>query len=103
MSPKRFRTPPDFDYCYTECSMLHRTAVFFVLTLLAFAQAQGAVAAQNAPVAAPVPTVLVLPLENSGRDARLNWLGEGLAVLTIERLAGEGRALDARNEAGDRP
>ena len=47
--------------------------------------------------------MLFRSLENSGRDARLDWLGEGLAELTIERLAEEGRALDAKNGAGDRP
>src|SRR2546425_13075378 len=32
-------------------------------------------------------TLLVFPLENSSRLAKLEWLGEGLAELTIERLS----------------
>lgn len=43
-------------------------------------------------------TFLVLPFENSSRLVKLDWLGEGLAELTLERLAGEGRIVFPREE-----
>ena len=43
-------------------------------------------------------TILVLPFGNASRHPRLDWLGEGLAELTIERLAGSGRAVFPREE-----
>ncbi len=94
------------------------TVLVAALIVLATAQAERSVAAQTAPAApaSSLRTVLVLPLENSGGDPRLDWLGEGLAELTIERLSGEGRAvfsreevrqllaaLGAKSDAGDRP
>lgn len=42
--------------------------------------------------------VLVLPFENGGRTARFDWIGEGLAELCVERMAGEGRLLYSRDE-----
>lgn len=42
--------------------------------------------------------VLVLPFENAGRNPRLDWIGEGLAELSAERLAGEGRTVFSREE-----
>jgi tetratricopeptide (TPR) repeat protein len=44
---------------------------------------------------------LVLPMENSSRPeiaARLDWLGEGLAELSMDRLAGPGRLIFPREE-----
>ena len=67
--------------CYTECRMLHRTVLVTALNLPALPQAQGGVAAQKTPATPSSPSVLVLPLENSGGDPRL----------------------DAKNDAGDRP
>ncbi len=61
-------------------------------------------AAQNSPqterVESParVATLLVFPFENSSRVAKLDWLGEGLADLTIERLGGEGQFVFPREE-----
>jgi Flp pilus assembly protein TadD/TolB-like protein len=42
--------------------------------------------------------LLILPLENSGGDPRLDWVGEGLVALSRERLAGNGRAVFSREE-----
>jgi len=46
----------------------------------------------------PAQTLLVFPFENSSRLAKLDWLGEGLAELTIERLASEGHVVFPREE-----
>jgi tetratricopeptide (TPR) repeat protein len=46
----------------------------------------------------PAQTLLVFPFENSSRLAKLDWLGEGLAELTIERLAVEGHIVFPREE-----
>src|SRR2546426_1510237 len=43
-------------------------------------------------------TLLVFPLENSSRLAKLEWLGEGLAELTIERLSHAGQFAFPREE-----
>lgn len=43
-------------------------------------------------------TVLVFPFENLGRMAKLDWLGEGLAELSTERLAGQGPIVFSREE-----
>ncbi len=43
-------------------------------------------------------TVLVFPFENSKSLPKLEWLGEGLAELTIERLAGSGQTVLLREE-----
>ena len=47
------------------------------------------------PNAAPVPSsqgiFLVFPFENSGASPRLDWLGEGLEELTIQRLSAAGQ------------
>lgn len=47
---------------------------------------------------APAQNFLILPFENSGRDPRFDWVGEGLAELSIERLAGNGRTVFSREE-----
>jgi tetratricopeptide (TPR) repeat protein len=51
-----------------------------------------------AEIATSAETLLILPFENAGRDPKLAWIGEGLAELFIERLAGGGRLAFARNE-----
>jgi tetratricopeptide (TPR) repeat protein len=43
-------------------------------------------------------TIVIFPFENSSRMAKLDWLGEGLAELTIERLAGQGTIVFSREE-----
>lgn len=47
---------------------------------------------------ARIETLLVFPFENASRIAKLDWLSEGLAELTIERLAGEGQYVFPREE-----
>jgi len=61
-------------------------------------------AAQNASQAERVNTttrpvtLLVFPFENDSRQAKLDWLSEGLAELTIERLSGQGPYVYPREE-----
>ncbi len=43
-------------------------------------------------------TLLVFPLENASKLAQLDWLGDGLAELTVERLAGDGPFVYPREE-----
>ncbi len=52
------------------------------------------------PAAAPrhEETLLVFPFENSDRQGKLDWLSEGLAELTIERLATAGQGVFLREE-----
>ena len=45
--------------------------------------------------------VLAFPFENTGQAATLDWLSEGLAELTIDRLAGRGFYLLSRQERLD--
>ena len=42
--------------------------------------------------------LLVFPFENASRLAKLDWLGEGLSELTIERLASQGQFAFPREE-----
>lgn len=42
--------------------------------------------------------LLILPFENLGKDARLDWIGEGLAELSAERISGDGRLVFPREE-----
>jgi tetratricopeptide (TPR) repeat protein/TolB-like protein len=48
-----------------------------------------------------VQTILVFPFENQSRMANLEWLGEGLAELTVERLDGETRFVFSREDRLD--
>ena len=43
-------------------------------------------------------TLLVFPFENESRMANLDWLGEGLAELTVERLQDRGLSVLSRQE-----
>ena len=75
----------------------HFTIALLVLTSLYFA---APVAAQSAAHAVSLPAVtksassrgiyLVFPFENAGNSPRLDWLGEGLEELTIQRLSAAG-------------
>ena len=68
-----------------------------VLTIVALLAAQ--------PVAAQGPRLLVIPFENTTRDARIFWLGEAVAVLLTDELNALGSAAitrDERREAFDR-
>ncbi|HEX2712169.1 MAG TPA: tetratricopeptide repeat protein [Candidatus Acidoferrales bacterium] len=81
--------------------MTTRFVLVGVLSCLAPALASAARAApQGAPAAAPARgvTVLVFPFENASRVAKLDWLSEGLAELTIERLFGQGPFFYPREE-----
>jgi len=60
-------------------------------------------AAQTAPakgesIPKRAETIVIFPFEDSGRMAKLDWLGEGLAELTTERLAGQGPIVFSREE-----
>src|SRR2546425_418958 len=46
----------------------------------------------------PAQIFLIFPFENPGRTTRLDWLGEGLEELTIERLASVGQQLFTHEE-----
>lgn len=70
-----------------------RTLMMTLLWLPAFA---GSAAAQS-----PVPVgarQLVVPFENSAREARLHWLGEGSAVLLTDDLAALGAQAITRDD-----
>jgi len=67
-----------------------------VFCLAAFGTLGSLAAGQTAPAATHgVPAsqgiFLVFPFENEGANARLDWLGEGLEELTIERLSAAGQ------------
>jgi tetratricopeptide (TPR) repeat protein/predicted hydrocarbon binding protein/TolB-like protein len=60
----------------------------------------GAVTGRAQPVAgsAPAPRVLVFPFENTSRDGRLSWLGEGAALLVTDQLRANGADVLTRDE-----
>jgi tetratricopeptide (TPR) repeat protein len=67
------------------------SALLFCLTFIGPA----AIAQQNAAPLAPTPAspqriFVVLPFENAGGPSKLDWLGEGLEELTIQRLSAAG-------------
>jgi tetratricopeptide (TPR) repeat protein len=43
-------------------------------------------------------SVVVFPFENAGHEAKMDWLGEGLAELATDRLIGHGRIVFSREE-----
>jgi len=74
----------------------HRSRL--VLAILFFSSASGIAAQQIAPLsqhpahALPQEGIyLVFPFENVGAAARLDWIGEGLEELTIQRLSAAGQ------------
>jgi hypothetical protein len=82
-----------------------RTGLLMVCAvILAAAIAQPSLAAQSegppgAVFGASNPgTLLVFPFENDSRVASLDWLGEGLAELTTERLQDRGMSLLSRQD-----
>jgi tetratricopeptide (TPR) repeat protein len=48
-----------------------------------------------------VQTILVFPFENQSRMASLEWLSEGLAELTVDRLEGDSRFVFSREDRLD--
>ena len=71
-----------------KCAPAFAVAAFFVLGSLA----QGQTApARNRGVPTSQGIFLVFPFENDGANARLDWLGEGLEELTIQRLSAAGQ------------
>ncbi len=69
---------------------------------LTCAAPSSAVAAQDAAPGKAAPperkAVLIFPFESTARAARLDWLGEGLAELTAERLVSHGQFVFSREE-----
>src|ERR1039458_5504612 len=61
-----------------------------------FRQSEGA--SRATPAEAHLGTLLVFPFEDDGRMASLDWLGEGLAELTVERLQDRGLSVLSRQE-----
>ena len=65
--------------------------LFVSLTAAAVSLAQPSAPPAQTPAAANSQRIyVVLPFENSGAPAKLDWLGEGLEELTIERLTAAG-------------
>jgi len=81
--------------------------IALVAILAAFLSAAGArmVLAGQAAAAPRAPSsesralnILVFPFENTGRAAKLDWLGEGLSELTEERLQDRGASVLSRTD-----
>jgi tetratricopeptide (TPR) repeat protein len=70
-----------------NCEMVNR-GIFIAVVLAALVLA----------VSAQAQSFLVLPFENVGKDARSDWIGEGLAELSASRIAGDGRLVFPREE-----
>ena len=94
--------------CYNNRIMLRRrlflAALVSALIVSASAGVLSPVRAAPEPPQGEAPrsqVVLTLPFENTGQQAALDWLSEGLAELTIERLAGQGAYLLSRQERLD--
>jgi tetratricopeptide (TPR) repeat protein len=70
--------------------------------VLAIAAGSSSIAAAQAPAnsssTARAETVVVFPFENAGHEAGKDWLGEGLAELTADRLQGRGPMVFSREE-----
>src|SRR5260370_24258526 len=74
-----------------------------LLSVVAVFGTASVAARQSAPQSSTGPAVatqqriyLVFPFENAGATSRLDWLGEGLEELTIQRLAGAGEQVYSR-------
>jgi Tfp pilus assembly protein PilF len=83
--------------------MIPRPGISRILTALVvlFVLSTAGRIAETASARQETLSLLVLPLENASRAevaARLDWLGEGLAELSMDRLAGPGRIVFAREE-----
>ena len=96
--------------CYNDDIMWRRCLSLTVLATVLTVCAGSAVFSQEQPAAAPARAhagaprsrvVLTFPFENTGQESSLEWLSEGLAELTIERLDGRGYYLLSRQERLD--
>jgi len=77
--------------------------ILILLSVVAVFGTASVAARQSAPQSSTGPAVatqqriyLVFPFENAGATPRLDWLGEGLEELTIQRLAGAGEQVYSR-------
>jgi Tfp pilus assembly protein PilF/TolB-like protein len=69
---------------------------------LVFSQPQAEAGSARPAAETPRPrVVLTFPFENTGQEASIEWLSEGLAELTIERLNGQGYYLLSRQQRLD--
>ncbi len=70
--------------------------------VLAIAAGSCSIAAAQAPAnsssTARAETAVVFPFENAGHEAGKDWLGEGLAEMTVDRLQGHGPMVFSRDE-----
>jgi len=94
--------------CYNSHIMARRCLSLTALATILMLSAATRVLSQVQPApglplgAAPrSQVVLTFPFENTGQEAALEWLSEGLAELTIERLTGRGYYLLSRQERLD--
>jgi hypothetical protein len=74
------------------------TPAAFLTAVVLFTTAphQAAPAASASP--APAARILVVPFENTQREARLTWLGEASAMLLADELNARGLAAITRDE-----
>src|SRR5579872_787206 len=94
--------------CYNSLTMppqFFRTGLLIVCAVIfTVAITQPSLVAQSESPAGATPgasnpaTLLVFPFENDSRVASLDWLGEGLAELTTERLQDRGVSLLSRQD-----
>ena len=106
--PELPASPAAAALCYNSHIMARRFLSLAALaTVLIFSAGIGALSqVQSAPGPAQdgaprSQVVLTFPFENTGQEVALEWLGEGLAELTLERLAGRGFYLLSRQERLD--
>lgn len=57
--------------------------------------------AASAPKPGRGASVVIFPFENTGHAGEMDWLGEGLSELAIERLDGHGLTVFTREERLD--
>jgi tetratricopeptide (TPR) repeat protein len=88
MAPRLFRIVRAA-FCVAIC-------VFTASAIPVFAQSQAG--QQKIAPDTHTGSVLIFPFENSGRNASLDWLGDGLAELTMERLEEQGVYVFSRQE-----
>src|SRR5436309_15175009 len=70
-------------------------SAFFVLETVSVASPQSAPPPRAGSATAHQQGIyLVFPLENAAASPRLEWVGEGLEELTMQRLSGAGARVD---------